>query len=211
MQWFKRFFKMTVTDKGAYDTLGQRARGKGGAEYGTKKDAKTSGLKKVVAPIRKPVVSAPTAAPSALKENTAPVSQQKTVSTTTATKSAPVEKPVKATVPTAVPVVNDNHSGAEIIALKQANDTITKQYNEMKLEMDGLITERDFYFDKLRDVEMILQELEDAGQGTELSAKIFKILYATADGFETAAPVKEVDVIVPAAETVATAEESETF
>jgi len=29
MQWFKRFFEMKVQEKGDYDTLGQRAKGKG--------------------------------------------------------------------------------------------------------------------------------------------------------------------------------------
>lgn len=29
MQWFKRFFEMAVSDKGDYDTIGQRSKGKG--------------------------------------------------------------------------------------------------------------------------------------------------------------------------------------
>ena len=31
---------------------------------------------------------------------------------------------------------------------------------------------------------MMLQDLDDSGKGNELTASIFKILYATADGFE---------------------------
>jgi RP/EB family microtubule-associated protein len=31
MQWFKRFFEMSVQDKGAYDAVGQRLKGKGNA------------------------------------------------------------------------------------------------------------------------------------------------------------------------------------
>ena len=53
----------------------------------------------------------------------------------------------------------------------------------MKLEMDGLERERDFYFNKLRDIEIMLQDIEESGQGTELTSAIFKILYATAEGF----------------------------
>ena len=52
--------------------------------------------------------------------------------------------------------------------------------------MDGLEKERDFYFDKLREIEVLMQEFEDAGNGNEMTQSIFKILYATADGFEKA-------------------------
>ena len=72
----------------------------------------------------------------------------------------------------------------EISALKLANEQAAKDLAEFQLEFDGLAKERDFYFDKLRDIEMMLQDLEDAGNGNDLTAKIFKILYATADGFE---------------------------
>jgi hypothetical protein len=33
----------------------------------------------------------------------------------------------------------------------------------------------------------MLQDIEDRGEGTPLAASVFKILYATADGFEAAA------------------------
>jgi RP/EB family microtubule-associated protein len=73
---------------------------------------------------------------------------------------------------------------ASIDQLKDSNDQLSKGMSEMRLEMDGLEKERDFYFEKLRQVEIIMQELEDAGKGNELTASVFKILYATADGFE---------------------------
>ena len=70
--------------------------------------------------------------------------------------------------------------------------------------MDGLEKERDFYFDKLRDIEILLQDIEDQGTGSgDHIASIFKILYATAEGFEpidesalagAAAPALGVDV-----------------
>jgi RP/EB family microtubule-associated protein len=64
------------------------------------------------------------------------------------------------------------------------------------MELDGADKEKDFYFSKLRDIEMMLQDLEDKGEGTELTAAIFKILYATADGFDQAAAEEE-GVVVP--------------
>ena len=74
-------------------------------------------------------------------------------------------------------------------SLKETIEVTNKASAEMRLEMDGLEKERDFYFDKLREIEMMLQDLEDNGNGTELTASIFKVLYATAEGF--AEPVED--------------------
>jgi RP/EB family microtubule-associated protein len=86
----------------------------------------------------------------------------------------------------------------EIATLRQANQEATRQYAELRTEMEGLEKERDFYFEKLRDIEIVLQDLEDKGEGSSMSASLFKILYATADGFEpspnAAGPAKSVDV-----------------
>ncbi|CAL8293091.1 unnamed protein product [Boreogadus saida] len=65
-------------------------------------------------------------------------------------------------------------SDAEMLELNQ-------QLMELKLTVDGLEKERDFYFSKLRDIELICQEHESE-TNTSLS-KIIDILYATEDGF----------------------------
>ncbi len=72
----------------------------------------------------------------------------------------------------------------EISAMKATNEEQSRNAAETKVEMDGLEKERDFYFDKLRDIEILLQDMEDNGKGNEHTASIFKILYATAEGFE---------------------------
>lgn len=51
------------------------------------------------------------------------------------------------------------------------------QLMELKLTVDGLEKERDFYFTKLRDVELICQEHESENNG--VLSKIINILYAT--------------------------------
>ncbi|XP_051546569.1 microtubule-associated protein RP/EB family member 3-like isoform X3 [Myxocyprinus asiaticus] len=61
-------------------------------------------------------------------------------------------------------------SDAEIMELNQ-------QLLDLKLTVDGLEKERDFYFTKLRDIELICQEHESDGNPT--LAKIIGILYAT--------------------------------
>lgn len=47
----------------------------------------------------------------------------------------------------------------------------------MRTNVDGLEKERDFYFGKLRDIEVLCQEGDSPG--TPLSDSVLKILYAT--------------------------------
>lgn len=66
-------------------------------------------------------------------------------------------------------------------------DELTNQISEFKLTIDGLEKERDFYFGKLRDIEVMCQECED---GNPIIQKILDVLYATEEGF---APPDEVE------------------
>uniref|UniRef100_A0A8C6MLE4 Microtubule-associated protein, RP/EB family, member 3a n=1 Tax=Nothobranchius furzeri TaxID=105023 RepID=A0A8C6MLE4_NOTFU len=61
-------------------------------------------------------------------------------------------------------------SDAEVMELNQ-------QLMELKLTVDGLEKERDFYFSKLRDIELICQEHES--ENNPVLSKIIDILYAT--------------------------------
>ncbi|NP_001025298.1 microtubule-associated protein RP/EB family member 3a [Danio rerio] len=65
-------------------------------------------------------------------------------------------------------------SDAEITELNQ-------QLMELKLTVDGLEKERDFYFSKLRDIELICQDHE--AESSPVISRIIDILYATEDGF----------------------------
>nr|CAH7717611.1 unnamed protein product [Callosobruchus chinensis]CAH7722746.1 unnamed protein product [Callosobruchus chinensis]CAH7726063.1 unnamed protein product [Callosobruchus chinensis]CAH7739807.1 unnamed protein product [Callosobruchus chinensis] len=59
-------------------------------------------------------------------------------------------------------------------------EEITNQLQECKLTIDGLEKERDFYFGKLRDIEVMCQENEDENP---IIQKILDVLYATEEGF----------------------------
>ena len=79
--------------------------------------------------------------------------------------------------------------GAAAMALRQENET-------MKEAIAGLEKERDFYFSKLRDIELLLQtaieqdpEIEKDENG--LVRNIQAILYSTEDGFEIPAEAEE--------------------
>ena len=148
-----------------------------------------------IVPKPRGAAAASTAATSAPKTVTATT---KKASTTTTTKSTTMKENRVAPRTNAVavkpaspglkkktaPSSTSSAAIAEINTLKASNEEANKALSELRLEMDGLEKERDFYFEKLRDVEILLQELEDKGESTPLCAQIFKILYATAEGFE---------------------------
>merc|ERR1719384_1151182 len=71
-----------------------------------------------------------------------------------------------------------NGSGASAAQMEELNS----QVMEMKLTVEGLEKERDFYFAKLRDVEVLCQENEGVG-GDLVKKQILDILYQTEDGF----------------------------
>jgi hypothetical protein len=54
--------------------------------------------------------------------------------------------------------------------------------NELKTTLDGLEKERDFYFGKLRDIEVLCQEQDN--EGLTVIKKILDILYATAVSYQ---------------------------
>lgn len=62
-----------------------------------------------------------------------------------------------------------------------SNNETTKalqaEVSDMKLNMDTLEKERDFYFGKLRDIEMLLQA--NQSQSSSLTENVLKILYAS--------------------------------
>lgn len=79
--------------------------------------------------------------------------------------------------------------GAAALALKQENET-------MKEAIAGLEKERDFYFSKLRDIELLLQtavenEVELANDDNSMIKQIQVILYNTEEGFEIPAEAEE--------------------
>lgn len=69
-----------------------------------------------------------------------------------------------------------NGGGASSAQVEELNATLV----EKNLAIEGLEKERDFYFGKLRDIEVLAQELESAEiAGPEFSQKILGVLYAT--------------------------------
>eukprot|EP00658_Telonema_sp_P-2_P016418 TRINITY_DN1636_c0_g1_i1.p1 TRINITY_DN1636_c0_g1~~TRINITY_DN1636_c0_g1_i1.p1 ORF type:complete len:306 (-),score=107.35 TRINITY_DN1636_c0_g1_i1:441-1358(-) len=87
-------------------------------------------------------------------------------------------------------------STAEMDALKATVAEKEELAQDLQLNVDALEKERDFYFGKLRDIEILCQEKEgDAVDEnmTDLIETIKKIMYATDDADEPAEEAAEVD------------------
>lgn len=93
----------------------------------------------------------------------------------TALKSVPPpQRQINIAAPRRNTPVARNGGDPELVELNQ-------QLLDLKLTADGLEKERDFYFGKLRDIEIICQEHEN--ENNPVVTKIIGILYTTEEGF----------------------------
>ncbi|XP_045452455.1 microtubule-associated protein RP/EB family member 1 [Melitaea cinxia] len=121
----------------------------------------------------------PRAAPPSVKKPAAPVAKVAARPQTIGKANSTVRSP-----PVNLSRINQTGKGDSKII-----DELNHQINELKATVDGLEKERDFYFGKLRDIEVICQEMDEQ-QNAPIVQKILDILYATEDGF---APPEEMD------------------
>ncbi|XP_052861256.1 microtubule-associated protein RP/EB family member 3 isoform X7 [Anopheles cruzii] len=77
--------------------------------------------------------------------------------------------------------VNTSKSSSQNSVTNQQIEELTSQVTDMRLNFEGLEKERDFYFSKLRDIEILCQD--DEQSQSPFVQKILEILYATEDGF----------------------------
>lgn len=156
MQWLKRYFDLNYNGE-PYDAVGRR---KGNDLYyigsGNKPVKGATGTSGVAAPAKK---------------------QFKAPSAASGSASGGAKKFTK---PTAAAVGKPSAVGGAGSATQSKKITeLEGEIAELKLTSDTLEKERDFYFGKLRDIEVLLQAYEE--QGIEVVDKVFKILYATED------------------------------
>lgn len=105
----------------------------------------------------------------------------------------PRQKPRAAAAASAAPAKSGSRrptagaSSGEVKALRDQLSLSKEEVAELKLSVDGLEKERDFYFGKLRDIEILLQSYTQDGaempEAKVMSEQLFKILYATEDDF----------------------------
>jgi microtubule-associated protein, RP/EB family len=95
--------------------------------------------------------------------------------------------------PRAMKAVNgpraSNANMSKPLSEDSSNATIKKLEEErshMMMHIQGVERERDFFFEKLRNIEVLLQDREESKEGEnekDLASSIFKILYETNDDF----------------------------
>lgn len=161
-QWLKAFFDQSGVLREDYDAAAVRAKGKGGAKaldfFGK----------------------------TASKYNSKPVPTR--ARTRTAPRSAGGAKPSRMTGTTRSPSKLSAKHGSPSNGTSGGDAELKKKNSDLKAKVDDLEAtlaevekERDFYFDKLRNVEIMLQVHQEKGEDSDpdkLVEKVFKVLYA---------------------------------
>lgn len=167
LQWFKKFFDANYDGReyDAYLARDNLPMGMGGAGA-----PKGNGIAAAAAvPRRAPLVS------STSRDKIKPMSK--------VTPSRPAAQTVSRPAGGLSSTANASKSSSQNSVSNQQVEELTTQVMDMRLHLEGLEKERDFYFSKLRDIEILCQEDEQNDVPNSLIQRILNILYATEDGF----------------------------
>ncbi|CAK4649339.1 unnamed protein product [Aphanomyces euteiches] len=167
MQWFKRFYELNIGGASDYDPIAQRDKGKGGAAYSAKYRPGSGSVSAAAA--------AAAAAPAAASKKR-PVGTKPSARPPGAPTSVEKEKAGGAR------RTSDSAASKELEEFTRENEELSEANGILRGQIEGLEKERDFYFGKLRDIEAMLQELDES-QHTDVIKKIFEILYAAEGDF----------------------------
>lgn len=191
MQWFKSFYEKNF-DGRPYDPVARRARGRGADAIAafavsTSGDAEGEG-----AGAGAPAAAAPRVAPHAAR-GTAAGGSSSTAGPSSGAVPARTAVAARARpgAPSAAQTASPPHAGAASAAAKQQIVSLTEQVAELRTTVESLEKERDFYFGKLRDIEILMQTY--TGADKPMVDSILKIMYATEEDFvavdESGAPI----------------------
>lgn len=162
MQWFKRFYELQISPNDEYDAQAKRSTGKGGsrAQSNLNGGAKATGASGNSSSSRNTKRVTPVAG-----------SHNNNNKTTTTNKSG--------------------RSVEDTEKMKDFSNKISDLKNqnaELQITAEGLEKERDFYFEKLSEIEELLkvraEAIEKDSEESLVADKVFKILYATSEDFE---------------------------
>jgi RP/EB family microtubule-associated protein len=192
-QWLKAFYDQSGVFREDYDPAAARARGKGGVKFNSLWSSSGGSSKAPPPPKARPRTAGAT--------STRPTGAS--MSPTAASKGK--VKPTVATDRTARPLrerapANESAAGSSgssqiktdavteallaDAALMKKNADLTTKVTDLEQAVVDIEKERDFYFEKLRNVEVMLQVHQEQGvdgDPDQMVEKIFQILYATAE------------------------------
>ena len=208
MQWFKSFFEKNYSGI-PYDPIARRARGKGAdavAAFALESSKRgTSNAQNTTESVENTAPPSRSASKGSLTTQTAPQVaaasqqvQQRIASvvptlpaSTSNVKKSTTSSTVSATAPPSQNASSSSSrvsagspsisSGPALDAARAKIADLSGQVADLHLSVESLEKERDFYFGKLRDIEILLQSY--AGPDPTTAAEITKILYATDEDF----------------------------
>jgi RP/EB family microtubule-associated protein len=173
-QWLKAFYDQSGVHRPDYDAVAVRAKGKGGKKVGEflRGGSNKGGNSSRPMPAgRRPSPAAPSTTTGA---------------STTSRPTRPLrERPTSGqTQSVGAKTTNKAESAVADAQLMKKNTELTAKVAELEGNVIDIEKERDFYFQKLRDIEVMLQVHQEKGEESDpdvLIENVFKVLYATAD------------------------------
>ncbi|XP_055915787.1 microtubule-associated protein RP/EB family member 1 isoform X4 [Eupeodes corollae] len=168
LQWFKKFFDANY-DGRDYDASGARDGAPMGFGSGSAPKNNLGASSNPTPSFRKPM-----AAPSS-QGSSRPAATRPIVSKVQA--RPPVSSSRVISQPTSYGASKKAAEPVNQVSNQQIEE-LSNQMMDLRLNMEGLEKERDFYFSKLRDIEILCQDA-DEGEPHPLVQKILDILYAT--------------------------------
>jgi microtubule-associated protein, RP/EB family len=171
-QWLKAFFDQSGAYRDNYDPVAARCKGKGADKIGAILNANASKFNS------KPL-------PTQLRTGNASASRSapKLSSRPTTTKVSPRNEGGLASRHTHSSSEPKGHLTEAVLAdagLMKRNAELTQRITDMELSLAEMEIERDFYFEKLRDVEIMIQVHKEEVP-SPIADKLFRIMYATAE------------------------------
>jgi RP/EB family microtubule-associated protein len=191
LQWFKRYWNENKDFNHQYDANYRRKSGP---------SAPTTGVKQVLSRVSSNSLPSRTSSNSVSSRNSSnasiTTSRRSTLNTptTSASGSRRVSSNGRSTVTPAQPSIASDKLSKQLIETQKQLATVSDELQEYKISADSLETERNFYFNKLREIEVLTQNIIDMSQNKsdelkyldtiELTKKIQSILYSTEEGFQ---------------------------
>jgi RP/EB family microtubule-associated protein len=181
-QWLKAFFDMSGAYREHYDPVEARSKGKGADKIGSILKANAGKFNSKPIPTSRPAPPASTM--SSEPGRTITTAQRSHTVAATRTMARSNSSSSKENHPKTSATTKSHVTEAVLAdaALMKRNADLTQKVADLESSLAETEVERDFYFEKLRDVEIMLQVHKEKGDApVAVFDKLFKILYATAE------------------------------